>query len=74
MIIISVDNNNFLDIKTTAENAHINGNPLSWFETIYSNANGQIEGIPWANLLPNLNLLSWINGQEDNYFKNKKAR
>ncbi len=73
MIIISVNKNNFLDIKTTAEIAHINGNPLSWFETIYSNANGQIEGIPWANLLPNPNLLLWINAQEDNYFKNKKA-
>ena len=58
MIIISVNKNNLLDIKTIAEIAHINGNPLSWFETIYSNANGQIEGIPWANLLPNPNLLS----------------
>ena len=73
MIIISADNNNFLDIKRTAEIAQINGDPLSWFETIYSDANGKIEGIPWANLIPNPNLLSWINAQDDNYFKNKKA-
>jgi len=73
VIIISVDNNNFLDVKRTAEIAHINGDHLSWFETIYSDANGIIEAIPWANLIPNPNLLLWINAQDDNYFKNKKA-
>ena len=37
------------------------GNPLGWFEALYSEANTDPGIIPWADLQPNPNLTHWLN-------------
>ena len=36
------------------------GDPLGWFEDLYSLAGGDASAIPWADLAPNPNLVSWL--------------
>jgi SAM-dependent methyltransferase len=36
------------------------GDPLGWFETLYATAAGDASIIPWADLMPNPNLVSWL--------------
>lgn len=36
------------------------GDALGWFEALYAEAGGNPETIPWANLRPNPNLVSWL--------------
>ena len=36
------------------------GDSLGWFETLYTMASGDATIIPWADLTPNPNLLSWL--------------
>jgi SAM-dependent methyltransferase len=36
------------------------GNPTGWFEALYAQANGDVARIPWADLKPNPNLVSWL--------------
>ena len=38
-----------------------NGDPLGWFDSLYAKANGDESQIPWADLQPNANLISWLN-------------
>ncbi|MDR3568930.1 MAG: class I SAM-dependent methyltransferase [Syntrophobacteraceae bacterium] len=37
------------------------GDPLGWFEELYSRAGQDGRIIPWADLKPNPNLVSWLN-------------
>ena len=36
------------------------GDPLGWFEDLYSLAGKDASIIPWADLVPNPNLVSWL--------------
>ena len=36
------------------------GDPLSWFEELYSRAGDDASLIPWADLTPNPNLIDWL--------------
>ncbi len=36
------------------------GDPLGWFEVLYATAAGDSSTIPWADLTPNPNLVSWL--------------
>lgn len=51
--------------RTTArEIAHKHldvGDPLGWFEDLYSRAGEDTSIIPWADLMPNPNLVGWLN-------------
>ena len=35
------------------------GDPLGWFERVYSEAGGDPEGVQWADLAPNPHLVAW---------------
>ena len=37
------------------------GDPVGWFEDLYSQADGDASIIPWADLEPNPNLIEWLN-------------
>ena len=37
------------------------GDPLGWFEDLYSRAGEDTSIIPWADLAPNPNLIDWLN-------------
>ncbi len=37
------------------------GDPLGWFEDLYSQAHEESSIIPWADLEPNPNLIDWLN-------------
>jgi len=37
------------------------GDPLGWFEDLYSRASEDTSIIPWADLEPNSNLIDWLN-------------
>jgi SAM-dependent methyltransferase len=37
------------------------GDALGWFETLYSQAAGDAAIIPWADLIPNPNVINWLN-------------
>lgn len=39
------------------------GDPLGWFEVLYAAVEGDADGIPWADLSPNPNLVSWLDRQ-----------
>jgi SAM-dependent methyltransferase len=39
------------------------GEPLAWFEELYAGAAGE-EGIPWADLVPNPHLMTWLDGRQ----------
>ncbi len=39
------------------------GDPLGWFENLYSLAGGNPSIIPWADLRPNPNLINWLDQQ-----------
>jgi len=36
------------------------GDALGWFEVLYAQADGDSSIIPWANLIPNPNLVDWL--------------
>jgi SAM-dependent methyltransferase len=36
------------------------GDALGWFEELYAQANGDASVIPWADLMPNPNLVTWL--------------
>jgi len=40
--------------------------PIGWFETLYSTANGDTSLIPWADQKPNHNLTSWLDRERVN--------
>jgi hypothetical protein len=43
---------------------HLNaGDPLGWFEDLYSRAGEDTSIIPWADLTPNPNLVEWLDRQ-----------
>ena len=35
--------------------------PLGWFEDLYSHAGDKFSIIPWADLIPNSNIVDWLN-------------
>ena len=42
-------------------NKHLDsGNPVGWFEDLYSQADEDVSIIPWADLTPNPNLIDWF--------------
>ena len=36
------------------------GDPLGWFEVLYATAAGDSSIIPWADMMPNPNLVTWL--------------
>jgi len=36
------------------------GDPSSWFETLYADSNGATKNVPWADLRPNSHLEKWL--------------
>ncbi len=49
-----------MHLREMAENAKRDGDPLAWFEEIYSEAGRNADIIPWANLQPNPRMMDWI--------------
>lgn len=50
--------------KIAREIAHkhlSSGDPLGWFEALYSRAAENVSLLPWADLKPNPNLVDWLN-------------
>jgi SAM-dependent methyltransferase len=39
------------------------GDPLGWFEVLYATSQSEPSSIPWADLVPNRNLISWLEQQ-----------
>ena len=46
-----------------SEAAAEDGEPLRWFEELYSSANRDSEEIPWATMEPHPMLMSWLKGK-----------
>ena len=46
-----------------AKEAESNGNPLTWFEDLYSSSEGNEEMIPWSNGEPNHLLVEWLDSE-----------
>ena len=40
------------------------GDPLGWFEDLYSRSGPDPSIIPWADLIPNPNLIEWLDQNE----------
>ena len=38
------------------------GDPLGWFEDLYTTARGDASIIPWADLIPNPSVIAWLDG------------
>ena len=36
------------------------GDPTGWFEKLYAEANNESSVVPWADMRPNPNLVSWL--------------
>ena len=47
--------------REIAHNHLDSGDPLGWFEDLYSQADEESSIIPWADLKPNPNLIDWLN-------------
>ncbi len=41
------------------------GDPLGWFEVLYASASSDAAIIPWADLAPNPNLVSWLESRSE---------
>ena len=50
-------------ILEMAKEAESNGNPLTWFEDLYSSSEGNEEMIPWSNGEPNHLLVEWLDSE-----------
>ncbi|MEE2758901.1 MAG: class I SAM-dependent methyltransferase [Candidatus Thermoplasmatota archaeon] len=48
-----------------SEAAEADGEPLRWFEELYSSANRNSQQIPWARMEPHPKMVEWIAGQPD---------
>lgn len=51
------------DDRLSARNRFDRNNPTQWFESLYSEAQGDASSIPWADLAANPNLVSWLDRQ-----------
>jgi hypothetical protein len=60
-------------VATMANNDHVKSiiashydrnDPLGWFETLYSDAKGATDRIPWADQKPNTHLVAWLNREK----------
>lgn len=49
-----------IKIQKMAELAEANGDPFSWFEELYENANRESEDVPWARMEPHPKLVEWV--------------
>lgn len=50
-------------VKQLAHEASQQARPYDWFETLYTEAAGNTDQIPWAKLTPHPYLLDWLSGQ-----------
>lgn len=50
--------------RAIAQKRFAAGEPLAWFEDLYAQAAGDAASIPWADLAPNPNLVSWLDRHE----------
>jgi SAM-dependent methyltransferase len=46
--------------RTIAQQHLATGDALGWFEALYAHAAGDAAIIPWADLMPNPNVISWL--------------
>ena len=62
-------------IREMAENSRREGDPLAWFEEIYSESCRNAELIPWADLQPNPLMMEWVNEHKSDgqFLVNKRA-
>ena len=49
-------------IRAAAHEAIARGEPLAWYEAVYQAAAGETGAVPWADLVPNPSLVSWLDG------------
>jgi SAM-dependent methyltransferase len=49
-----------LKVQMIAEEFIKDGDPLGWFEKVYSDANGDVLSVPWASLSPHPKLIEWL--------------
>jgi len=61
-----------LKYKAMVRSHQENDNPLGWFDSIYTDAEGDFNNIFWADLQPSPYLLEWIDSSEKNA-RGKKA-
>src|SRR5260221_468700 len=47
-------------VRELAQKFLSEGNPTGWFDAVYSEAAGDADAVPWANMTPNPELLSWL--------------
>jgi SAM-dependent methyltransferase len=47
------------EIRSMVEDYFRRGDPSGWFEELYRRADGDAAAIPWADLVPNPNFVSW---------------
>ncbi len=50
----------------------LEGDPLSWFETLYSEARAGQGSIPWAGMKPNPHMVRWVE-DSDRHWEGKSA-
>ena len=55
--------NNRATARELARRHLAKGDPTGWFEVLYAMAEGDASIIPWADLAPNPNLVSWLEQQ-----------
>lgn len=50
--------------REIAEKYLADGDPVGWFEDLYSHAGDEFSIIPWADLMPNPNIVNWLEQHE----------
>lgn len=50
--------------RALAHESIARGDPLAWFEELYSRAKDDPSAVPWADLGPNPNLVDWLRRQD----------
>ena len=51
-------------VKSIIASHYDRNDPLGWFETLYSDAKGATDRIPWADQKPNTHLVAWLNREK----------
>src|SRR5204862_7777156 len=47
-------------VRELAQKYLSEGNPTGWFDALYVEAAGNAGAVPWANMTPNPELVSWL--------------
>jgi hypothetical protein len=55
-----MDESNRVTAQEIANRYLSKGDAFGWFEELYTQANGDASIVPWADLMPNPNLVTWL--------------